>query len=230
MSMSTRRRALCSQPGRAVVWKTPTSARTKSLGSVSARSSPLAMARLTEVTKAVWMRLARAFDQAHRAAGDGVHGGNDELFGGHMVDEEKHPGAERFEWRHGGSEALFGGGKFFDFAAVDGFDEGVTSWEVAIERGVADAGSASDVVKARGSAIAREDLLGYLKDALAVALRVGAGFACRRRWGELLFRHTKCSGKFSATGEYPPVIYYMRGLSPFYSAETQMSIGRDLHG
>jgi hypothetical protein len=45
ISISTRRRALCSQPGRAAVWKMPTSARTKSLGSVSARRSPLAMAR-----------------------------------------------------------------------------------------------------------------------------------------------------------------------------------------
>ena len=57
MSMLTRRRALCSQPGEAVVWKTPTSARRKSLGSVSARRSPLAIARLTDVTKAVCMRL-----------------------------------------------------------------------------------------------------------------------------------------------------------------------------
>ena len=51
--MSTRRRALGSQPGRAVVWKTPTSARTKSMGSVSERRSPLAMAFLTAATKAV---------------------------------------------------------------------------------------------------------------------------------------------------------------------------------
>ena len=53
MRMSTSRRALGSQPGRAVVWKTPMRARTKSLGSVSERRSPLAMARLTEFTKAV---------------------------------------------------------------------------------------------------------------------------------------------------------------------------------
>jgi hypothetical protein len=123
MRMSTRRRALGSQPGRAVVWKMPTRTRTKSLGSVSERRSPLAMARLT-----------------------------------------------------------FGCRKLFDFAAVDGFDEVVASWEVAIEGGVADAGSACDVVEARSCSIAGENFLGYLKDALAVALRVGAGFAGRRGW------------------------------------------------
>jgi len=53
MRMSTRRRALGSQPGEAVVWKMPTRARTKSLGSVSERRSPLAMARSTEATKAL---------------------------------------------------------------------------------------------------------------------------------------------------------------------------------
>ena len=55
IKMSTIRQALGSQPGRAVVWKTPTSARTKSSGFVSARRSPLTMARLTAVTKAAWM-------------------------------------------------------------------------------------------------------------------------------------------------------------------------------
>ena len=132
---------------------------------------------------------ARAFDQSHRAARDGVHGRDDERFGSHMVDEEKHPGAERFKRRHGGSEALFRCGKLFNFAVVDGFDEGIASWEVAIEGGVADAGSACDVVEARSRAIAGENLLGYLKDALAVAFRIGAGFTGTRRWCELPFGH-----------------------------------------
>lgn len=42
------------------------------------------------------------------------------------------------------SEALCGCRKLFAFVAVDGFDEIVASWEVAIESGVADAGSACD--------------------------------------------------------------------------------------
>jgi len=124
---------------------------------------------------------AGAFHEPQGAACDCVHGGNDEHFSGDVVDEEKHPGAERFKRRHGGGEALFGGGEFFDFAAVDGFDEVVASWEVAIEGGVADAGSACDVVEARSRSIAGENLLGYVKNALAVALRVGAGLAGRRR-------------------------------------------------
>ncbi len=86
-----------------------------------------------------------------------------------------------------GGEALFGGGELFDFVAVDGFDEGVASWEVAIEGGVADAGPACDVVEAGVGAIAGENLLGYLKDALAVALRVGAGFAGGRGAGGTFF-------------------------------------------
>jgi hypothetical protein len=79
-----------------------------------------------------------------------------------MVDEEKHPGAKRFKWWQGGCEALFGGGEFFDFAAVDSFDEGVASWKVAIEGGVPDAGSARYVVEAGRCAITGEDILGYL--------------------------------------------------------------------
>src|SRR5580658_10163370 len=97
-----------------------------------------------------------------------------------MVNEEKHPGPEGFERRQSGGEALFGCRKLFDFAAVDGFDEAVASGEVAIEGGVADAGSACDVVEARGCSVAGENFLSYLKNALAVALGVGAGFAGRR--------------------------------------------------
>jgi hypothetical protein len=77
---------------------------------------------------------------------------------------------------------LFGCRKLFDFAAVDGFDKVVAGWEVSIECGVTDAGSACDVVEARSCAIAGKNFLGYLKDALAVALRIGARFAGRRGW------------------------------------------------
>jgi hypothetical protein len=41
---------------------------------------------------------------------------------------------------------------------VDGFDEGVASWEVAIERAGADVGSACDVVEALGCAIACDSI------------------------------------------------------------------------
>ena len=49
-------------------------------------------------------------------------------------------------------------------------------------REVRDVGSVGDVVEARTRAIASENLLGYLKDALTVAFRVGAGFAGGRGW------------------------------------------------
>lgn len=53
-----------------------------------------------------------AFDEAHGAARDGVHRGDDEPFCRDVVDEEQHPGTERFERLHGGGEALLGGGEF----------------------------------------------------------------------------------------------------------------------
>ena len=82
--------------------------------------------------------------------------------------------------------------------------------------------SARDVIQARGGAVARENLLGYLKNALAVALRVGAGFAGRRRWRELLFRHAEFGKKFLQP-ETSPVILHIRGLTPFYQAGARMS-------
>jgi hypothetical protein len=141
-----------------------------------------------------------------------------------VVNEDKHPGAERLERRQGGGEALFGFRKLFDFAAVDGFDEGIASWEMAIEGARANAGSACDVVEARSRAITGEDVLGYFKDAFAVARRVGAGFAGRRGWRKLLFRHGDEAGNFPQPGSISGYLS-IRGLSPFYSKETQMSIG-----
>jgi hypothetical protein len=48
-----------------------------------------------------------AFEEARGTAGDGIHGWDDKALCGDMVDEEKHPGAERFKRRHRGGEALF---------------------------------------------------------------------------------------------------------------------------
>jgi len=154
-----------------------------------------------------------AFHEPQGASCDRVHGGDDEHLSGDMVDKEKHPRTECFKRRHGGSEALFGCSKLFDFAAVDGFDEVVACWEVAIEGGVADAGSACDVVETRSGSIAGEDILCYLKDAFAVALRVGAGFASSRGWRELLCGHRKNRRKYYATGDSPR-LSYLCGDSP----------------
>ena len=77
---------------------------------------------------------ARAFDEAHGATRNGVHGGKDEPFAGHMVDEEEHPGSKSFERRHCHGEALPGCSKFFDFATVNGFDQGIAGRKVTVER------------------------------------------------------------------------------------------------
>lgn len=132
---------------------------------------------------------AGTHNEARGATGHSIHCGDDEHFAGDVVDEEKHPGTESFEGWQAGGEAQAGGGQFLDFATIHGLDEGVARWEVAIERAGADAGSACDVVEARGCAHAGEDLLSYLKDALSVALRVGAGFSGGLRYRKLLFRH-----------------------------------------
>jgi hypothetical protein len=144
---------------------------------------------------------AGAFDEAHGAAGDSVHCGNDEPFAGDVVNEEQHPGAEGFERRHGGGEALLGGGEFFNFAAVDGFDKSVAGGKVAVERAGANTRLAGDIVEAGGGAVACEDRFRDFKDALAVALGVGARLAGGRRWRELLFRHTPSLPKSFATGD-----------------------------
>jgi hypothetical protein len=52
---------------------------------------------------------------------------------------------------------------------------------VAVERAGANAGLIGDVVEARGGAVASEDLFRDLKDALAVALGIGARLAGGRR-------------------------------------------------
>ena len=112
-----------------------------------------------------------------RAAGDAVEGGGDDLLGGDVVDEEKHPGAEGFKGWEGCGESALGGGELFDFAAVDGLDELVAGGEVAIEGAGTDGGLAGDVVEAGGGAMLGEGLLGDFKNALAVAQGVGAGLA-----------------------------------------------------
>lgn|GEM_PF-6409543 len=134
-----------------------------------------------------------AFDEAHGATGDGVHRRDDEHFSGDVVDEEQHPGAQGFERRHRCCKALRSGGKFLNFAAIDGFDEGVARWKVPVQCPGTNLSPARNVVKARRRAIPREGLFGDFKDALAIMLRIGAEFACRRSGWELLLRHSNNS-------------------------------------
>ena len=60
-----------------------------------------------------------------------------------------------------------------------------------------------------------ENLPGYLKNALTIALRVGAGLSGRQGLGELALRHVQVYKKTLQTGNIP-VYIYIRGLSPFY--------------
>jgi hypothetical protein len=83
--------------------------------------------------------------------------------------------------------------------------KGIVSGTAVVVTG--DAGSACDVVEARGCAKVGEGLLGYLKDALSVALCVGAGSAGGLRWRKLLFRHVNGRRKLSATGDGPRLSY-----------------------
>lgn len=84
---------------------------------------------------------------------------------------------------------LLGCGKLFDFAAINGLDEGVARGEMAIKGPRTNARVACNVVEAGGCAVARERLLGYLKDALAVALCIRTWLAGRRGWRKILLRH-----------------------------------------
>ena len=126
---------------------------------------------------------ARAFDEAHGATRDGVHGGEDKRFVGHVIDQEKHPGAESFERGLRGGEAARSCGELFDFGAVDGLDQVVAGGKVTVERSGADAGLAGDVVEGgfcgRGCAARRREACGRPKLA-------GAAFAAYLSFSERL--------------------------------------------
>jgi hypothetical protein len=80
----------------------------KSLGSVSERRPPLGGGAHDRGYEGGVNERAGAFEEARGTSGDGVDRGNDEPLAVDMIDEEKHPGAERFKRRHGRNEALFG--------------------------------------------------------------------------------------------------------------------------
>ena len=83
------------------------SARTKWLGSVSARRSPLSIARLTAATTQCGLGSGRLLS-AYGACGNGVHGRDDERFADDVVDEEQHPRAQGFERHHAGGGTRLG--------------------------------------------------------------------------------------------------------------------------
>jgi hypothetical protein len=136
---------------------------------------------LNQIEKYALNKAACAFNEAHGAARYRIHGGKDELFVGHMVDEQKHPRAESVERRHRGGEAPASRRQLFDFATVDRLNQSVAGRKVTIKRAWADAGLAGDVVKCSSGSIPAKDEPRNLEDALAVALRIRTQFAKRRR-------------------------------------------------
>ena len=101
---------------------------------------------------------------------------------------------------------------------------------MAVERAGADAGSAGNIVEAGGGPVAGEDLLGDLKDALAVALGVGAGLAGGERCRELLFRHTQVYGKDSATGDSLRLSLYAETVSVLLDGDADVNSGATFIG
>ena len=88
MSMSTSRRALSSQPGVVVVRNMPISARCRSRPALRLRSKITVCDRaLDRPGERRVNEASRAFEQAVRAAGDGIHRWNDEQFANHVIDE-----------------------------------------------------------------------------------------------------------------------------------------------
>jgi len=65
----------------------------------------------------------------------------------YVIDEQKHPGSKSFERRHRDDKVLPGCSQFFNFAAVDSFDQGVACGKVTVKRAWADVRAAGDVVK-----------------------------------------------------------------------------------
>jgi predicted RecB family nuclease len=112
---------------------------------VSSGRLPLAIARLTAAVKPAWMR-PHASVSRRDAPVTVFRAGDDGHFPGDVVDEERHPRAERFQWRHRGDKMPFGCDELFDFAAVDSLNQVVARWEVSAKGGVSDTGPACDVV------------------------------------------------------------------------------------
>ncbi len=132
---------------------------------------------LNQVQKCAVDDSARAFDEAQGSARDGIHGGNNQPFVGHMVDKEKHPRAQGRKRRHGGRKARSSLSQFFHFAAVDGLNQIVPRRKVTVERTWPDARLPRDVVERSLGSVPGEGALGNLQDALTIALRIRAWLA-----------------------------------------------------
>jgi hypothetical protein len=113
--------------------------------------------------------------------------------------------------------------EFFNFAVIDGFDEGVAGVKVAVERAGADAGLACDFVEAgAGPALVKTSLA---TSRMRSRLRWASARGLRAEGGDesFFFGIPKTKENFPQP-ERCSVYLYIRRLSPFYSAAARMSI------
>lgn len=122
-------------------------------------------------------RAACAFHEAYGTTRNGFHHGKNQLFGGHVVDEEEHPRSKGFQWGHRGGETSSGVSQLVDFAAVYRFDEGVAGGEVTVQRSRTNVRTTGNVVERGVRSMLSEGKPGHLKDARAVPLRICPGLA-----------------------------------------------------
>ena len=68
-------------------------------------------------------RCARTFIEPGRASDYAVERRRNDVLCRDVVDEQKHPGSKRFDWRHGLGEAGSGSRKFLHFVPVNTFNQ-----------------------------------------------------------------------------------------------------------
>ena len=119
----------------------------------------------------------RAFIQLSRASHICIQGRGDDVLCRNVVDEQQHPGAQRFNWGHRLGKLALGCGQPFYFSAIDRLDQCISRRKVAILGSRSDASLLGDVVQTGICPELGKRFLGYFNNEVAIALCVGAGLA-----------------------------------------------------
>src|SRR5258708_5967516 len=117
----------------------------------------------------------RTFIQLGGASDEGIQCRGDDVLGGNVIDEQQHPGAQRFDRGHGISELPFRRGQLLYLSAINGFDQRIACRKVAIESSRSNACVFGDIIQAGVCAGPGKRLLGDVQNALAIALRISPG-------------------------------------------------------
>ena len=128
--------------------------------------------RSPDLTAGTFIQLRGASNQRIQCRGDNL------LFRD-VVDEQPHPGSQRFQRGHDLSEVGRCCRQLLHLSLVDRLDECISCGKVAIQRSGSDARPSGDVVQTGVSAQARKRLLRNLQDALAIPLRIRARLSRR---------------------------------------------------